>query len=116
MPPPPRRKRIDPKTVIQNAPSWKWRTLPVWMALTGGFILGWYVAAFGAQFGVDQWAVIVLYVVLAGSSFGLSRIISRYTALRMMKRKLAKERGAAPEKRILSAPEARRGGGSSPRR
>lgn len=85
------------------APSWRWRTLPVWLALTGGFTIGWYVAAIGAEWRLATWALIAMYVVLSLFSFGLSRIISRFTAIWVARRRRGKD-----EKRILSSPETRR--------
>jgi hypothetical protein len=97
----------SPPTVITG---WKWRTLPVWMALTGGFVVGWYIAAIGAGFPYQSfsWPIVVLYIGLAGFSFGLSRIVNRGAAAWVQRRKLAKERKAEPEKRILSAPDMRK--------
>jgi len=96
-----RRRRPETRnSLAQGTPDWRWRTLPVWLGVTGGFVAGWYVAAFGAGWKFDSMApVVVLWVVLAGFSFGLSRVISRYTAIWV-----AKRRGAKSEKRILAEP------------
>ncbi len=100
------RRRPNPRDLLsQPAPSWHWRTLPVWLALTGGIVIGWYIAAVGANWRLDRWSVIALYVVLSLFSFGLSRIISRYTAIWV-----ARRRARTSEKRILSSPETRRSG------
>jgi hypothetical protein len=98
-----RRRRYsprDPASIPQ--PTWRWRTLPVWIALTGGFTAGWYVAALGAQFRVDSWAFYVLLAFVAMFSFGLSRIINRYTVIW-----IAKRRASRQEKRILKDPTRR---------
>lgn len=101
-----RRQRSDPRApATKTPPVWRWRTLPVWMALTGGFCAGWYVAAFGADSVTNEktWSWVSLYVVLALSSFGLSRVMTRYTTGFMLRR-----RARGPEeKRILPNPAAR---------
>lgn len=101
-----RRQRSDPRApATKTPPVWRWRTLPVWMALTGGFCAGWYVGAFGGNSLTNQkfWSLAILYVVLALSSFGLSRIMTRYTTGFMLRRRA---RGTE-EKRILPNPGAR---------
>lgn len=99
-----RQRRYSKRDVLsQGAPVWKWRTLPVWLALTGGIAVGWYIAAIGAEFHVDNWAFYVLLAVIAGFSFGLSRIVSYYTA-----RWVARRRARTQEKRILKDPGSRR--------
>ena len=108
-----RGRRFDPRNPLtQDVPRWQWRTLPVWLALTGGFIAGWYVAAIGAQWRLNNWTVIALYVVLALFSFGLSRIITRVTAIWVARRRAARDRDG---KRILSEPTTRRKGPGSAR-
>ena len=103
-----KRRRIDPRSPLaQSGPVWRWRTLPVWLALTGGFVLGWYVAAIGTGWNPDRWSYFTLLAVLAGLSFGLSRILSRYTALWIARRRTAQ---AKKEERILSSPTTRRSG------
>lgn len=98
-----RRKRTAARgTSLPELPAWRWRTLPVWLALTGGFVLGWYVAAAGARISVETWAYITVLIVMAGFSAGLSRVVSRATALWVMRRK------QRAEKRILSDPSSRR--------
>ena len=100
------RRRSDPRNPLnQIMPTWRWRTLPVWVALTGGFVLGWYVAAVGARFAVDLWATWMLWIGLACLSFGLSRIMSRYTTRWMLHRRASRER---KQDRILSEPPTRR--------
>jgi hypothetical protein len=110
-----RSRRFDPRNPLaQDAPRWRWRTLPVWLALTGGFIAGWYVGLFGAgldigsagaRIAAEPWSQITLYVVLALFSFGLSRVITRVTAIWIARRRAARGR---EEKRILSEPATRR--------
>lgn len=98
-----RRKRPPARgAAIPAPPTWRWRTLPVWLALTGGLVAGWYIAAAGSRVSIDRWSYIVVLVVMAGFSAGLSRVVSRYTAIWMMRRR---QRG---EKRILSDPSSRR--------
>jgi uncharacterized membrane protein YcjF (UPF0283 family) len=99
-----KRRRIDPRSPLaQRFPEWRWRTLPVWLALTGGFVLGWYVAAIGTAFQPDRWSYFTLLAVLALFSFGLSRVITRVTAMWLARRRTARD-----EKRILSEPATRR--------
>ena len=86
-----RRKRTEQRP-IPGRPQWRWRTLPVWLALTGGFTIGWYVAAAGA--GTDHWPggwsyYVQLAVVLA-FSFGLSRVFSYLVAMRVQRRRAPK--------------------------
>ena len=103
-----RRRRVDPRNPLaQPAPVWRWRTLPVWLALTGGFVLGWYVAALGTGWNPDRWSYFTLLAVLAGFSFGLSRIMSRYTARWIARRRAARDK---KEERILRSPTTRRSG------
>ena len=75
----------------------------MWIALTGGSSIGWYIAAAGAQFRFDDWAFYVLLVVIALFSFGLSRIVNRYTMIWV-----ARRRAKGQEKRILKDPSSRR--------
>jgi hypothetical protein len=96
-----RYSRRDP--LSQPPPVWKWRTLPVWLALTGGIAIGWYIAAIGANFRVGDGSFYVLLVVIAGFSFGLSRIVAYYTT-----RWVARRRARSQEKRILKEPGSRR--------
>lgn len=99
-----RRRRPNPRDPLsQPAPDWRWRTLPVWIALTGGVALGWYIAALGAEFRVDDWSFYVLLVFIALFSFGLSRIVNRYTMIWV-----ARRRARSQEKRILKDPTSRR--------
>jgi hypothetical protein len=77
--------------------------LPVWIALTGGVAVGWYIAAAGAEFRIANWAFYVLLVFIALFSFGLSRIVNRYVMIWM-----AKRRARSQEKRILKDPTSRR--------
>lgn len=99
-----RRKRVNPRDPLsQPAPNWQWRTLPVWIALTGGAVIGWYIAAIGAGFDYDSWAFYVLLGLLFLFSMGLSRIVNRYTAIWV-----AKRRSRGQEKRILKDPSSRR--------
>lgn len=109
-----RRRRVEPKsgTTLREPPNWKWSTLPVYIALTGGFVIGWYVAAAGALFRLQPWAQWVLFGGLALFSFGLSRVVSYYVALWMARRKAKSERQG---KRILSDPTKTPKSGSSPR-
>jgi hypothetical protein len=99
-----RRRRASPRDPLsQPAPEWHWRTLPVWLALTGGVTIGWYIAAVGAEFRIADWAFWVLLAFVGLFSFGLSRVISRYTAIWA-----AKRRARSKEKRILKDPLSRR--------
>lgn len=80
-------------------PGWKWLTLPVWLALTGGFILGWYVNAVGTGVVAPTWSApsIIFYVALLGFSVGLSQISGWWFARRRMERR-AKTAAASPAK------------------
>jgi hypothetical protein len=99
-----RRRRINPRDPLtQPQPEWNWRTLPVWIALTGGMAAGWYIAAAGAEFRVEDWSFYVLLVIIALFSFGLSRIVNRYTMAWV-----ARRRARSQEKRILKDPTSRR--------
>jgi hypothetical protein len=95
-----RRRRIDSRDPAQGLPVWRWRTLPVYLALTGGFVVGWYVAAFSGGLTFDNFGQILpVWIVLMAFSLGLSRVVARYTAIWAAKRRAAKS-----EKRILSNP------------
>ena len=99
-----RRRRTNPRDpLLQPQPEWRWRTLPVWIALTGGVAAGWYIAAMGADFRIANWSFYVLLVFIALFSFGLSRIVNRYVMIWM-----AKRRARGQEKRILKDPTSRR--------
>jgi len=98
------RRRTAPRDPLTQAtPNWKWRTLPVWLALTGGVVIGWYIAAVGAGFKVENWAFYILLVFVAAFSFGLSRIVSWFTG-----RWVARRRAKSADKRILKDPASRR--------
>ena len=91
-----RPKRPDSRQ-LQAAvtPHWRWRTLPVWLALTGGFVAGWYVAAFGAGRHPGGTAYIILVIALVGFAIGLSQITSWLTR-RWMLRRRARAAATAP--------------------
>lgn len=74
--------------------TWRWRTLPVWLALTGGFVAGWYVSALGVGRQPDSWSYFVLLAVLGGFSVGLSQI-TRYLMERWMVRRKARTAATA---------------------
>jgi len=97
-----RPRRPGQKDPLQ-APEWRWRTLPVWIALTGGTVIGWYIAAAGANFRYEAWSFYVLIALLFLFSMGLSRVVNRYTAIW-----IAKRRRRSQEKRILKDPASRR--------
>ena len=100
-----RRQRPDPRLarMMPADPGWRWRTLPVWLALTGGFIIGWYVAAFGSDSFPTGWSYWVHFIVLTGFSLGLSRIVrwrtERWVARRRAREALSEPRDARPTKR-----------------
>ncbi len=106
-----RSKRPDPREMrrgrpVPMNPGWRWRTLPVFLALTGGFLAGWYVASWGT--GVMpapwSWAYITQFVVLIGFSFGLSRITSWLMARWMVSRRAKAARQAAPSRPSKGSP------------
>ena len=102
-----RRRRIDATSPLaQGTPVWRWRTLPVWIALNGGFILGWYVAAIGSDFRPAEWSFYALITAISLFSLGLSRMFGR----RFIEPWAARRRAARQQKRILSSPTSRRGG------
>src|SRR3954470_21863758 len=73
-----RRRRVDPRDPAQQGlPVWRWRTLPVWLAVTGSFVVGWYVAAFSVGWrGFDNFGqILVPWLVLMAFSLGLSRVV-----------------------------------------
>jgi hypothetical protein len=84
-----RRKRVDPRQarMLPAQPGWRWRTLPVWLALTGGFTIGWYVAAFGSGRYPDNWSYFVQLAVLSGFALGLSRIMRWLTERWILRRR-----------------------------
>lgn len=90
-------KRPDSRQVrtLQEWSGWRWRTLPVWLAITGGFVLGWWVAAVG---GPDGGSYLIQVAVLAAFALGLSRISNRWAARWMARRRLNRSRseGALP--------------------
>jgi hypothetical protein len=99
-----RRRRTNPRDPLPQPQSeWRWQTLPVWIALTGGVAVGWYIAALGAEFRIANWSFYVLLVFIALFSFGLSRIVNRYVMAWT-----AKRRARGQEKRILKDPTSRR--------
>jgi hypothetical protein len=97
-----RPRRPGQKDPLQP-PEWRWRTLPVWIALTGGMVAGWYIAAAGAPSPSTGWSFFVLIALLFLFSLGLSRIVNRYTTIW-----IAKRRKRSQEKRILKDPASRR--------
>lgn len=69
-----RRQNVDQAlAALTSRPDWRWRTLPVWVALTGGFVLGWFV---GVAWAGDISYYIWVFV-LGGFWFGIARIIGR---------------------------------------
>lgn len=61
-------------TNLTTRPEWRWRTLPVWVALAGGFVIGWFVGT--AWFGEDI-SYYVWVAAFGGFWFGISRMIGR---------------------------------------
>lgn len=96
--------RPDPRHArpATPGPRWQWRTAPVWLALTGGFILGWYTYLFGARTTPNTTALIVFYVVMFGFTLGLSRVTSR-----LMERWLVRRRAAGRERAEAQARDRR---------
>lgn len=94
-----RRKPVDPRIarLMPERPDWRWRTLPVWLALTGGFIIGWYTFLIGSGAYPGRGAYILLYVVLAAFAFGLSRIVRWLTERWIVRRRLQRRVEPAPE-------------------
>lgn len=92
-----RSRRPDPRLsrMLPAEPGWRWRTLPVWLALTGGFVAGWYVAAIGGATS-GGWSYVVLLIALAGFSLGLSRLV-RWLVERRIVRRRARAAAAQPE-------------------
>jgi hypothetical protein len=94
------RKRRRKRTVEHGTgrtmpvdPNWRWKTLPVWLALTGGFVAGWYVSAFGAPVppGTGDWSWWVLIAALTGFSFGLSRVVRWLVERTVVRRRLERQ-------------------------
>lgn len=82
-----RNRGITPRPGTMPAnPGWRWRSVPVVVALCGGFVAGWYVAAIGAPAAPGQIATIVMYVFLFGFALSLSRV-TRYWTERWMSRR-----------------------------
>jgi antibiotic biosynthesis monooxygenase (ABM) superfamily enzyme len=96
-------RRRAARDVRPQTPQWRWVTLPVWLALTGGMIAGWYLGTAGSGWNYEPWSFWALLIVLFLFSFGLSRIVSR-----LMAGWVAKRRSARQEKRILKDPLTRR--------
>jgi Flp pilus assembly protein TadB len=96
-----RYRRPDPRLsrMMPEQPGWRWRTLPVWLALTGGFVVGWYVDLIGSGVDPGLGAYVMLYVAIGGFSLGLSRIVrwmtERYVARRRLQKQLAETPPAA---------------------
>lgn len=94
--------------MTSSLPSWRWRTLPVWMTGGGAFVLGWYTAYYGAgqPASMSRMSMLLLFAGLMVFSFTLSRILTRVTAAWVIRRK---ERQASRQenKRILSDPSKR---------
>ncbi len=90
-----RPKRPDTRQAraVPEWPRWKWRTMPVWLALTGGFVLGWWVAAVGGPAGISYLIQVAVLVVFA---LGLSRISNRWAARWWARRRLNRSRAASP--------------------
>lgn len=83
-----RNRGLTPRPgAVPSKPVWKWRTVPVLLAVTGGFTLGWYVAAIGAGQTPGGGAYIILLVVMLGFALGLSRITSYWTAVWIARRR-----------------------------
>ncbi len=99
-------RRFEPSG---NLPSWRWATLPVWLALTGGFILGYYALLIDSGVAPGTGATILFYAALIGFSLGLSRITSvLIVRWRTRRARAAAEAQAHPSDR----PAHRRGGRS----
>jgi hypothetical protein len=100
-----RARRPDPRLarMMPAEPGWKWRSLPVWIALTGGFVLGWYVNMLGVGQQADGIPFYIFFVVLFGFSLGLSRVVrwrtERWVAARRARATLAEERPARGAKK-----------------
>jgi hypothetical protein len=102
-----RARRLDPRLnpALLQKPEWRWRTLPVWVALTGGFVLGWYVAAIASPIQPEQWSYLISLAVLAGFWFGVSRMLVR----RFIDPIIARRRAKAAAEQARAARAAGRG-------
>jgi len=83
-----------PAMPAPSNPNWKWRTTPVAIALTGGFVAGWQVALIGAGKDPGMIAWIIFYVFMFGFALSLSRI-TRWLTERWILRRRRRELAAA---------------------
>lgn len=107
-----RTRRIAQKS-SPSLPTYRWRTLPVWMALTGGFVVGWYVCAIGVgKIPSGSWAYWVMFLATTAFAFGLSRLTTTLVVRRRQRQALgnAGPRGLHPNQQM---PRPSKGGAST---
>jgi hypothetical protein len=94
-----RRKPVDPRIarLMPENPGWKWRTLPVYLAITGGFLLGYRIASFGAGVSPDRWAFAIDTAVLIAFGLGLARISRWLTERWVVRRRIQRRLEEAPD-------------------
>ena len=94
--PSPKSRSFSPNpSDLAAGPGWRWRTLPVWVALTGGFSLGFEIASLGVGLEPSGWSRLIGYAGLLAFGIALSRLWSWYVSRWVMRRQ-ARTAKAAP--------------------
>ncbi len=72
--------------IARSLPVWRWRTFPVYFALTGGMFLGVYLGILASTIRYDNGnetpTTVVLIISALAFGFGLSRMTSRFLVTR----------------------------------
>jgi hypothetical protein len=89
-------RQVEPAASV-----WRWRTLPVLMAFTGGIVFAWYVFLISSGVEPGTLATWVFYVALFGFAIGLSQMTTKMMARRQwMKRARAAQAQERPPRAV----------------
>lgn len=90
-------RRPDP--VLEHAPVWRWRTAPVLMAFSGGFLICWFLYLFDTGATPGPFTSLLYWAMIVTFSFAASRISSQLVRRWVLKRQLRAQatRGGQPQ-------------------
>lgn len=81
-------------------PAWRWRTAPVFMAFSGGFLVCWFLYLFDTGITPGPFTSLLYWVMIVTFSFSASRISSQLVRQWMLRRTQRAEHKRAREQLI----------------